>query len=151
MKLSWLSPSPQPISNDELKHVGVVFDHINVHPDDYQPTLDHIKRERGYVHQDIVELTPETTGLTDLCDRFKDGHSHSDDEVRFVLTGSGIFDIRSHDDRWMRVEVEQGDLLIVPANLYHRFFLTPEQTIRCVRLFKSKAGWVPEYRPSIAN
>ena len=75
-----------------------------------------------------------------------DEHLHTDDEVRFVLAGEGIFDIRSADDRWMRVEVEAGDLLVVPANLHHRFFLTDREEIRCVRLFKDSAGWVPVYR-----
>ena len=68
------------------------------------------------------------------------------DEVRFVLAGEGIFDIRAADGRWMRVAVEAGDLIVVPADLYHRFFLTERQQIRCVRLFKDAAGWVPEYR-----
>ena len=58
----------------------------------------------------------------------------------------GIFDIRAADGRWMRVAVEAGDLIVVPADLYHRFFLTERQQIRCVRLFKDAAGWVPEYR-----
>ena len=43
-------------------------------------------------------------------------------------------------------KVEQGDLLVVPANLHHRFFLTDRKQIRCVRLFKDASGWVPHYR-----
>jgi 1,2-dihydroxy-3-keto-5-methylthiopentene dioxygenase len=81
-----------------------------------------------------------------VCDKFKDEHLHRDDEVRFVLSGAGIFDIRAADGRWMRLEVEASDLIVVPADLYHRFFLTERQEIRCVRLFKDAAGWVPEYR-----
>jgi len=64
----------------------------------------------------------------------------------FVLEGEGIFDIRSKGDRWMRVKVEAGDLIVVPKERYHRFELTETKTIRCVRLFQDASGWVPEYR-----
>jgi 1,2-dihydroxy-3-keto-5-methylthiopentene dioxygenase len=66
--------------------------------------------------------------------------------VRFVLEGEGIFDIRSRDDRWMRVVVERGDLIVVPKDRHHRFMLTEHKTIRCVRLFQDKSGWTPHYR-----
>lgn len=65
-----------------------------------------------------------------------------------MLEGAGVFDIRSSDDRWMRVVVEPGDLLVVPARRYHRFELTEARTIRCVRLFQDMSGWVPHYRAS---
>ena len=60
--------------------------------------------------------------------------------MRFVLEGEGIFDIRSRDDRWMRVVVEQGDLIVVPKDRHHRFMLTETKTIRCVRLFRTRAA-----------
>lgn len=78
----------------------------------------------GYVEQDIVELQPTTPDLEAIGRKFAGEHLHTDDEVRYVLEGEGIFDIRSADDRWLRVVVEQGDLLVVPANLHHRFMLT---------------------------
>ena len=67
-----------------------------------------------------------------------------------MLEGEGIFDIRSRDDRWMRVKVEEGDLIVVPAKRYHRFELTETKTIRCVRLFQDQSGWVPVYRQEAA-
>ena len=36
------------------------------------------------------------------------------------------------DERWMRVIVEPGDLLVVPKGKHHRFELTAAKTIRCV-------------------
>lgn len=145
MKLSWLSSTDRPIDVTELNRVGVHYEQVDV-SDDMQPALDKLKQARGYVEQDIIELTPETPNLGVLCDKFKDEHLHTDDEVRLVLGGEGVFEIRSADDTWMRVEVERGDLLVVPANCYHRFFLTPRKQIRCVRLFKDSSGWTPVYR-----
>ena len=89
--------------------------------------------------------------LQAICDKFKDEHLHTDDEVRLVLEGEGIFDLRSKDDKWMRATVVAGDLLVVPANLHHRFLLTDKQHIRCVRLFKDAEGWVAHYRKMDAN
>jgi 1,2-dihydroxy-3-keto-5-methylthiopentene dioxygenase len=146
MKLQWLDDPEAPIDTDELTRVGVMYEHLALDPSAYQPSLDTLSRLRGYVEQDIVELRPDTPDLDSICARFAAEHKHTDDEVRYVLDGDGIFDIRSTTDRWMRVIVEAGDLLVVPAHLNHRFLLTARKQIRCVRLFKDKSGWVPHYR-----
>ncbi|MEZ4380591.1 MAG: cupin domain-containing protein [Nannocystaceae bacterium] len=151
MKLTWLDAPESTVDPAELAAIGVLHEQLEVDPVDYQPTMDRLKGERGYVTQDIIELRPDTPNLDGLCDKFKDEHLHTDDEVRFVLEGAGIFDLRSEGDRWIRAEVERGDLLVVPAGLYHRFFLTDRKQIRCVRLFKDSSGWTPIYREAAAS
>jgi 1,2-dihydroxy-3-keto-5-methylthiopentene dioxygenase len=146
MKIEWLDGDASPCTLDDLRAVGVLYEHLPVDPEAYQPPLDRLKAERGYVEQDQVELRPDTDNLEAICAKFADEHLHTDDEVRYVLDGEGIFDIRSRQDRWMRVTVQTGDLLVVPANLHHRFLLTEQKHIRCVRLFKDASGWVPHYR-----
>jgi 1,2-dihydroxy-3-keto-5-methylthiopentene dioxygenase len=148
MKTSWLDPATPEESFDptELGRVGVLVERIEATGDDVQPALDRLAAARGYVEQDVVELDPDTPGLEQICAKFVDEHLHTDDEVRYVLEGEGIFDIRSADDRWMRLVVEKGDLIVVPAHLHHRFMLTERRHIRCVRLFKDSSGWVPHYR-----
>ena len=150
MNVSWLESQPGTTQAgatlDDLRAVGVTYEHLPLDPDSFQSVLDDLKDERGYVEQDEIELKPDTPNLDGICAKFADEHLHTDDEVRFVLTGEGIFDIRSETDRWIRVVVEAGDLIVVPANLHHRFFLTDRQQIRCVRLFKDSSGWVPHYR-----
>jgi 1,2-dihydroxy-3-keto-5-methylthiopentene dioxygenase len=146
MQLSWLEPGgdPPPTVAD-LEAVGVYYKLLEVSAN-YQTDLDELKTARGYVEQDIVELRPDTPKLDELLEKFSGEHLHTDDEVRYVLEGEGVFEIRATDDRWIRAQVQQGDLIVVPKDLYHRFFLTEKQAIRCVRLFADPAGWVAHYR-----
>jgi 1,2-dihydroxy-3-keto-5-methylthiopentene dioxygenase len=145
MKAHWLE-QPGAVSEAELGDNCVYYAALDTDEARYQPALDRLKRERGYIEQDVVVLAPTTDNLDAICAKFEGEHYHDDDEVRFVLEGEGIFDIRSLDDRWMRVVVECGDLIVVPKNRHHRFMLTESKNIRCVRLFKDASGWVPHYR-----
>jgi 1,2-dihydroxy-3-keto-5-methylthiopentene dioxygenase len=145
MKAHWLDSggdiSPATLAKNDIFHTR-----IDTAPDRCRAPLDDVMRDRGYIEEDIVELGPSTPNLDAVCAKFVDEHYHDDDEVRFVLEGEGIFDIRSLDDRWMRVQVRPGDLVIVPKNRHHRFLLTDRRSIRCVRLFKDRNGWTPHYR-----
>lgn len=145
MHAHWLDDGGK-IDEGALRDEGVHYEPLPVDGARYQPAIDRLKTDRGYVEQDEVALRPDLPNLDEICAKFIDEHLHTEDEVRFVLDGAGVFDIRSRDDRWMRVTVERGDLIVVPANRHHRFFLTDAKTIRCVRLFKDKSGWVPHYR-----
>jgi 1,2-dihydroxy-3-keto-5-methylthiopentene dioxygenase len=147
MKAFWLDQD-RSISAEELASEGVYYAQLSTEEARYAAPVAELKRTRGYIEQDIVELSSATPNLDAICAKFVDEHSHDDDEVRFVLQGEGIFDIRSRDDRYMRVEVVRGDLIVVPKDRHHRFMLTESKAIRCVRLFKDKSGWTPNYRAS---
>lgn len=147
MKLAWLDAHDgPPCTEADLAGAGVVYRYLSTDPAIYEPALFDLRERRGYVARDEVALATDTPDLDTITRKFIDEHLHTDDEVRFVLSGAGIFDIRSADDRWMRVEVEPGDLIVVPANRHHRFLLTDARNIRCVRLFKDRSGWAPIYR-----
>ena len=150
MRANWLSDTGEvgeSLPAEVLGAHGVLYEHVlATDPATYQRPLDDLKAQRGYPEQDIVELNSDTPNLDELCSKFVGEHFHDEDEVRFVLDGAGIFDIRSTEDRWMRVIVETGDLIVVPAKRHHRFQLTDDKSIRCIRLFRDKSGWVPHYR-----
>lgn len=148
MHLAWIDPQTDypALDLEHLRQNGVTYERFELEDDAYVGPLEQLKRARGYVEQDVVELGPDTDKLDAICAKFADEHLHRDDEVRFVLAGEGVFDIRDDDDRWMRITVQPGDLIVVPKHRYHRFFLSESKQIRCVRLFQDSAGWVPHYR-----
>ena len=143
MKAYWIDDGGE-ISAEELRAQGV--DHDTIDLSNFQARLDDKAQSNGYIKQDVVELTPEMQNLETILAKFDKEHLHTDDEVRLVLSGHGIFDIRSIGDRWMRIEVYPSDYISVPAHRHHRFFVMKDQHIRCVRLFKDMSGWEPVYR-----
>jgi 1,2-dihydroxy-3-keto-5-methylthiopentene dioxygenase len=143
---SWLEGERAPIDARTLSDEGVTYERVSLALEEREAAIEAFAQKHGYVARDEVALGPDTPNLEAICAKFVDEHLHTEDEVRLVLEGEGVFDIRSRDDRWMRVTVTPGDLIVVPRDRHHRFFLTDAKRIRCVRLFQDASGWVPHYR-----
>lgn len=114
----------------------------------YKPEIDALVAKNGYVTSDMVALSPDTPNLDGILASFKKEHYHTDDEVRFVAAGRGIFFLKHKDaDDYYECEVRPGDLIVVPRNTWHYFDLCDDRSIACIRIFKTKEGWVANYKP----
>jgi 1,2-dihydroxy-3-keto-5-methylthiopentene dioxygenase len=113
----------------------------------YAAEIDEMKRLGGYTTADVIDVTPETQGLDAMLARFDKEHTHSEDEVRFILAGRGIFFLHLAGIV-VSVEVGPGDMLRVPLGTTHWFTLCPERRIRAIRWFQQTSGWTPEYTGS---
>lgn len=98
---------------------------------------------RGYKTWDIVALSDATPNIEELLKKFENVHTHTEDEVRAITAGRGIFIIKGADDvGYFDVELEAGDVISVPENKPHFFTLMENRQIVAVRLFIEPAGWV---------
>ncbi|MGI2824924.1 1,2-dihydroxy-3-keto-5-methylthiopentene dioxygenase [Bacillus cytotoxicus] len=104
-----------------------------------------VSQRRGYKAHDIISLSSATPNLDELLINFKQEHHHTDDEVRFIVNGHGIFAIQGKDGRFFDVELEPGDLISVPENVRHYFTLQDDRQVVAIRIFVTTAGWVPIY------
>jgi 1,2-dihydroxy-3-keto-5-methylthiopentene dioxygenase len=156
---SWTNPTDV---SSVLEPAGVVYEQWNIDrlahtpKHDGETDQDHVLRvfedevarisaQRGYKSADVISLSPTTPNLDELLAKFDREHTHSEDEVRFVVSGRGVFVIRGADDELYDVEVHPGDLLAVPEGTQHWFELCEDKQIQCIRLFTDKAGWVAHY------
>jgi len=111
----------------------------------YATEIEKLKAAGGYVTADVIDVTPDTPGLAEMLANFDKEHWHDEDEVRFIISGRGLFHIHSHSDGVVAIEVTAGDLIRVPRGTYHWFNLCDEHRIRAIRLFQEKSGWTPHY------
>ncbi len=112
----------------------------------YKPEIDDLIARKSYVVADMVALSPDNPKLPEILTTFRREHFHTDDEVRFVAAGRGIFYIRGKDGNVFECEVHAGDLIVVPANTWHYFDLCEDKSIAAVRVFKTKDGWVANFK-----
>ena len=111
----------------------------------YAPEIDRLKKAGNFVTADVINVSPATPNLDALLAKFSKEHTHSEDEVRFTVKGSGVFHIHPKTGPVFAIQVESGDLINVPAGTQHWFDLCNDKTIRCIRLFQDKSGWTPHY------
>ncbi|WP_018130253.1 1,2-dihydroxy-3-keto-5-methylthiopentene dioxygenase [Effusibacillus pohliae] len=97
----------------------------------------------GYVKWDVVALSESTPNLDELLKKFEQVHVHTEDEVRAITAGHGIFIIKGKGDTgYFNVELEAGDVISVPVNTPHFFTLMDDRQVVAVRLFIDPSGWV---------
>ncbi len=113
----------------------------------YAEEIDAMKQRGGYVTADIIDVNSGTPNLEAMLAKFDKEHTHSEDEVRFILAGRGIFFL-ALDGRVASVEVGPGDMLRVPQGTKHWFTLCEDRRIRAIRWFQQTEGWTPHYTGS---
>jgi len=141
---------PQFLDMEQIhKRSGVLYWKLS--DDDMKPDgkLSQIRNERGYTYEDTLECCPEKLdNYQEKLVMFYKEHLHADEEIRLVIEGSGYFDVRDKEDKWIRIRVEKGDLLVLPAGIYHRFTLDTKDYIKARRLFIGEPVWAAINRPA---
>eukprot|EP00820_Chromera_velia_P027543 Cvel_11079.t1-p1 / transcript=Cvel_11079.t1 / gene=Cvel_11079 / organism=Chromera_velia_CCMP2878 / gene_product=1,2-dihydroxy-3-keto-5-methylthiopentene, putative / transcript_product=1,2-dihydroxy-3-keto-5-methylthiopentene, putative / location=Cvel_scaffold685:282-2416(-) / protein_length=134 / sequence_SO=supercontig / SO=protein_coding / is_pseudo=false len=104
----------QAVSVKELAALGVDAWQLSGTDDDAE-LLD-IRKAQNYNYSDVVTCCPDKLPNYEAkLKSFYEEHIHADPEVRYVMEGSGYFDVRDKADRWIRIEVLKGHLITLPA------------------------------------
>lgn len=139
----------RPVGLEQLRGLGIL--HWKLDADKYENDLEleKIRRERNYSWMDIITVCKEKLpNYEEKIKTFYEEHLHLDEEIRYVLDGSGYFDVRDDQDRWIRIWVEKGDLIVLPAGIYHRFTVDEQNYIKAMRLFVGQPVWIAHKRPA---
>ncbi len=140
----------------ELARIGVRFERwqspVTLSPDDdaetilaaYRPYLDGLMGATGAGSADVVKMTPDIPNLPAIRAKFLAEHTHSEDEIRFFVHGSGNFVLHVNGEVW-DAHCTEGDLISVPANTKHWFDAGEAPSFTALRVFTDSSGWVPHY------
>ncbi|XP_069829157.1 acireductone dioxygenase isoform X2 [Dendropsophus ebraccatus] len=139
----------QPVSLEELRLLGVHYYKLDADNYETDPELAKIRQENNYSWMDIITIHKDTLpNYQQKLKIFYEEHLHLDDEIRYILEGSGYFDVRDKQERWIRISMEKGDLITLPAGIYHRFTLDEKNYVKAMRLFVGEPVWTPYNRPA---
>ena len=140
----------------ELNNVGVRFEQwatnasIGTHSTHaeilaaYDADIKRLVAEQGFLSWDVVSLHPNHPDKTALRQKFLDEHTHNEDEVRFFVSGFGLFTLHI-DNKVYSVHCERGDFISVPAKVLHWFDMGPNPDFIAIRLFNNPEGWIAQY------
>lgn len=109
--------------------------------------LDRIRRERKIRFEDRLHISPHRDDYTSTTRLIGREHKHPDGEVRYFESGTGYLDVRDPSDRWLRLQVKPGNLVVLPPNIYHRFYpASQKEEIVVRRMFEDVATWTADFR-----
>ncbi|KAL8720898.1 MAG: hypothetical protein Q9225_002316 [Loekoesia sp. 1 TL-2023] len=131
------------LSPDYLSSLGVLFYSFPPSSPTSAAQVEDLAKTQNYTNRDEITVSPTAMGAVyeDKIRMFYNEHMHEDEEIRYILKGTGYFDVRNAEDKWVRIRVEEGDLLILPAGIYHRFTVDEDNYINAARLFKEQPKW----------
>mmetsp|Transcript_397 Transcript_397/g.1010 ORF Transcript_397/g.1010 Transcript_397/m.1010 type:complete len:282 (+) Transcript_397:129-974(+) len=158
--LNRLEPN-KPATVEVLKDLGIAYWKMDAESFEYpvkaipwdpkdatDPKLKALRDARGYSYADIISVKPDLLpGYDEKIKAFFEEHIHDAEEIRYILDGSGYFDIRDKEDKWIRIWIKKGDLMTLPEGCYHRFTCDETDFIQAMRLFIGQPVWTPFNRP----
>lgn len=116
----------------------------------YRADVDRLCAEGGYRLVDVVRMRPdpddpEWQAKADAARaKFRDEHTHDEDEVRFFVEGTGCFYLHLGVHVYALV-CEAGDLLSVPKGTRHWFDMGATPRFCAIRFFEEEDGWIGDF------
>ena len=146
LRMASLKPGKKPdaprMTLAQLKELGVSYYRINLN-DFFH--LNCFVKERKYKHLDEIRVS-QTCKDEAFLEKWYQEHFNEDEQLRLVTDGSCYVDIRSKSDTWVRMHMQAGDCICLPAGLYHRATLDEDDFCSVLRLFRDAQRWTPVFR-----
>jgi len=147
----------QPVSVKDMKELGLNYWKMDAETYTYpvksipwdpkdatDPRLQALRDDRGYSYADVLTIHPDyLPNFETHIKNFLTEHIHDAEEIRYILGGSGFFDVRDPVNRWVRIHVKKGDLMTLPEGIYHRFTCDEKEFIHAMRMFVGVPVWTP--------
>jgi len=129
---------PKTLTEDQLKQkFGILCYKVDM--DDLiamKKRLFYVKQERNCKREDTITISEEQTpDFLNKMDELYEPVCKKEDVVTLVITGAAYYDIERDEDEWIRVCVERGDMIVIPAGVTHRFTTTPQNNVVMRRFF----------------
>ncbi|GBF88850.1 1,2-dihydroxy-3-keto-5-methylthiopentene dioxygenase [Raphidocelis subcapitata] len=138
----------KPCPLEALRRLGVLSWRLDADRWESDPKLAAIRKVRGYSYTEVITISKDKLpGYEEKIKMFYEEHIHNDEEIRYILDGTGYFDVRDLDDEWIRINCGKGDMIVLPEGIYHRFTLDERDYIKAMRLFVGAPIWTPFNRP----
>lgn len=110
----------------------------------YQHAIDRLVAEKGYQSWDVLSMRSDNPNKQVLREKFLNEHTHSEDEVRFFVEGSGLFCLHIGNEVY-QILCEKNDLISVPEGTAHWFDMGSEPHFTAIRIFDNQEGWVANF------
>ena len=107
----------------------------------YEKDIWRLQEEEGFSSYDVISISSGYVDKESLRQKFLFEHTHDEPEIRFFVSGSGLFYLHI-DDKVISVLCEQGDLIAVPENIPHWFDMGRDPSFSAIRFFTKKEGWI---------
>ena len=113
----------------------------------YERAVKDLMQRRGFATADVISVNENTPNVPALRQKFLDEHTHSEDEARFFVDGSGLFFIHINGKVYALL-CEKGDFIDIPPLTKHWFDMGAKPFLKCIRTFTTPDGWVANYTGS---
>ncbi len=110
----------------------------------YRADIERLQRENGFQSVDVVSLFPDNPKKREIRAKYLNEHTHSEDEVRFFVQGSGVFFLHC-EGKVFSVLCEKGDLISIPPEYPHWFDMGADPYFTAIRFFTRTDGWIAHF------
>ncbi|VDM56737.1 unnamed protein product [Angiostrongylus costaricensis] len=131
---------PKTITIDQLFQLtGVVYYKVDMNDTTaMKKRLSRVKIERKVNSSDMLTISESIPDFNEKLDDYYEPTIKNLDVVSLVVDGACYYDVEPEEDEWIRIQLERGDLIVIPKGVSHRFTVTPQNYVQIQRFLPKK-------------